>query len=84
MALFEVAAVASGAITVVPLLFRAVKEWLQLRRSEVHVNVTLSSGEELSITASNVDANEILQLLNRLRDEEQATQDETLPNGEGQ
>lgn len=79
---FEVTTVVVGAATSIPVVVRATKDWLTARRSYIHIKVTFSDGKELTVTASNVDSRQIVQLLTAVQDEEQAVQEKAVPNGE--
>ena len=84
MAFFEVAATVAGSVTALSLIARTVQEWVRARRSSVQVKVTLSSGEEIKIEASNSEnVIKILDVLTKIQNE-QNTQRDSPPSGEGQ
>ena len=86
MALFEATAAISAAIAVVPTAVGAAKAWLAIKRkhSDKRVKVTLSDGEEVTITTSKVDTNKLLELLAKVKAAEPDAPEGSLPNGEGQ
>lgn len=84
MALFEAAASISAAVAALPLALGAAKAWLATRRkhSDSQIKVTLSDGDELTITTSNMDTGKILEFLAKVQADEQALQEGNLPSGE--
>lgn len=86
MALFEAAASISAAVAALPLALGAARAWLAARRkhSDSQIKVTLSDGDELTITTSDMDTDKILEFLAKVQSDERALQEGHPPGGEDQ